>query len=37
MTAPAHRPVVLDEVEACVDHIIERVGTDLRVGLPLGL
>ena len=37
MTAPAHLPVVLDEVEACVDAIIERVGTDLRVGLPLGL
>ena len=37
MTGRAKAPVLLDDVEACVDAIIERVGTDLRVGLPLGL
>ncbi|HKY93481.1 MAG TPA: acetyl-CoA hydrolase/transferase C-terminal domain-containing protein, partial [Nevskiaceae bacterium] len=33
MTAPR----VLDDVEACVDALIARVGRDLRIGLPLGL
>jgi len=33
MTA-AHR---FDDVEACVDALIARVGKDLRIGLPLGL
>lgn len=27
----------LDTVEACVDHIIDQLGHDIRVGLPLGL
>ncbi len=30
-------PRLLDDVEACVDELIARVGRDLRVGLPLGL
>lgn len=30
-------PVVLDDVEACVDALIASVGKDLRVALPLGL
>src|SRR5687767_15996492 len=33
----ATMPVILEDVEACVDAIIERVGTDVRIGLPLGL
>lgn len=31
------QPRYLDEVEACVDAIIERVGHDIRLGVPLGL
>lgn len=30
-------PRVMTEIEACVEALIERVGPDLRVGLPLGL
>ena len=30
-------PPVLDDLDACVDLAIERVGTTLRVGAPLGL
>lgn len=30
-------PRLLADVEACVDVLIDRVGRDLRVGLPLGL
>lgn len=30
-------PRLLADVDACVDVLIERVGRDLRVGLPLGL
>lgn len=30
-------PLLLADVEACVDELIQRVGPDLRVGLPLGL
>ncbi|MGB3623465.1 MAG: acetyl-CoA hydrolase/transferase C-terminal domain-containing protein [Ketobacter sp.] len=29
--------VHLDNVEACVDHIIASVGNDIRIGLPLGM
>ncbi len=36
MTQP-HQPLVLDDVERCVDEIIARVGTRLVVGMPLGL
>ena len=30
-------PRVVANVEPCVEALIERIGTDLRVGLPLGL
>lgn len=30
-------PVVLDDVDVCVDEIMNRLGKDLRVALPLGL
>lgn len=30
-------PPILDDLDACVDLAIERVGTSLRVGAPLGL
>ena len=29
--------LLLDEVDACVEQIIARVGNDVRIGLPLGL
>lgn len=35
--AAAAKPRRFDDVESCVDAIIERVGRDIRVGLPLGL
>jgi acyl-CoA hydrolase len=34
-TAPAPRR--LDDVESCVDAIVQRVGKDVRIGMPLGL
>lgn len=37
---PTHctnKPVVLDNVERCVDEILQRLGKQIRVGLPLGL
>ncbi len=33
----AKTPLVLDDVETCVDQLIQTVGSDLRVALPLGL
>lgn len=33
----AATPLMLDDVERCVDAIIARVGHDVRIGLPLGL
>lgn len=30
-------PILLNDVEACADHIIAQVGRDIRIGLPLGL
>ena len=33
----AANSLMLDDVERCVDAIIARVGTDVRIGLPLGL
>lgn len=33
----AAAPAVMPGVEECVEALIERLGTDLRVGLPLGL
>lgn len=30
-------PQILDTVEQCVDYIVQRLGKQLRVGLPLGL
>ncbi len=32
-----NQPLVMDDVEKCVDEIISRVGKDLVVGMPLGL
>lgn len=37
MTATRTAPTVLDCVEAAVDHLIDRLGKDIRIGLPLGL
>lgn len=34
---PTHKPLVLDHVELCVDEILQRLGKQIRVGLPLGL
>jgi acyl-CoA hydrolase len=34
---PMKQPRYFEEVEACVDAIIERVGHDIRLGVPLGL
>lgn len=37
---PTHcttQPLILDNVEQCVDEILQRLGKDIRVGLPLGL
>jgi acyl-CoA hydrolase len=31
------KPLILDHVEQCVDEIIQRLGKEIRVGLPLGL
>jgi acyl-CoA hydrolase len=31
------RPTSHDDVSACVDFVLDRVGTDLRVGIPLGV
>ena len=31
------QPLILDNVEQCVDEILQRLGKDIRVGLPLGL
>ncbi|TXH05738.1 MAG: acetyl-CoA hydrolase [Nevskiaceae bacterium] len=31
------RPVVTDDLEFCIDDLIRRVGSDIRLGLPLGL
>lgn len=36
-THSTNKPVVLDNVEQCVDEILQRLGKRLRVGLPLGL
>lgn len=34
---PTRQPRYLDEVDACVDALVERVGHDIRLGVPLGL
>lgn len=37
---PTHRttkPLILDSVEQCVDQILQRLGKQIKVGLPLGL
>ncbi|MCR2747212.1 acetyl-CoA hydrolase/transferase C-terminal domain-containing protein [Limnobacter parvus] len=36
-THSTNKPVVLDNVEQCVDEILQRLGKQIRVGLPLGL
>ncbi|WP_166269136.1 acetyl-CoA hydrolase/transferase C-terminal domain-containing protein [Marinobacter caseinilyticus] len=33
----AKTPVMLNDVDACVEAIVERVGNDITLGLPLGL
>lgn len=35
--ACATSPLILDNVEQCVDEILQRLGKQIRVGLPLGL
>lgn len=37
MSAPLAAPTVLADVEACVDAILDRVGSDVRIAVPLGL
>lgn len=37
MSLPRHTPVILDSAEAAADALIEKLGKDIRIGLPLGL